>query len=55
MLTARGRPEDMLRGFAARPATFPQIRRYADELTSGTGRDRFDFTIALMIDGLARR
>jgi AcrR family transcriptional regulator len=47
--------DEMLRRFAALPATFPNTRRYAAELTAGTGHDRFDFTIGLMIDGLARR
>jgi AcrR family transcriptional regulator len=46
---------ELLRRFAALPGTFPQTKRYAAELTSGTGHDRFDFTIALMLDGLARR
>ncbi len=49
--------DEMLRRFAALPGTFPQTRRYAAELTAGTGDDRFGFTIGLMIDGLpgARR
>ncbi len=47
--------DELLRRYAALPATFPQSRRYAAELTAGTGHDRFDFTIGLMIDGLARR
>jgi hypothetical protein len=34
---------------------FPQTKRYAAELTAGTGHDRFDFTLGLMIDGLAHR
>ena len=46
---------ELLRRFAALPDTFPQSKRYAAELTAGTGHDRFDFTIGLMIDGLARR
>ncbi|MFJ5292098.1 TetR/AcrR family transcriptional regulator [Streptomyces sp. NPDC088348] len=41
---------------AALPAeTFPHTTRYAAELTAGEGHDRFDFTVALMIDGLAHR
>lgn len=36
-------------------ATFPHTTRHAAELTAGTGHDRFDFTLALMIDGLAHR
>jgi len=43
---------ELLRRFAALPGTFPQTKRYAAELTAGTGHDRFDFTICLMIDGL---
>lgn len=47
--------EELLRRFAALPDTFPQTKRYAAELTSGTGHERFDFTIGLMIDGLTHR
>jgi len=47
--------EEMLRRFAALPGSFPQTRRYGAELTAGTAADRFDFTIGLMIDGLAHR
>jgi len=46
---------ELLRRFAALPGTFPQTKRYAAELTAGTSHDRFDFTIRLMIDGLAHR
>jgi len=46
---------ELLRRFAALPGTFPQTKRYAAELTAGTSHDRFDFTIGLMIDGLAHR
>jgi AcrR family transcriptional regulator len=46
---------ELLRRFAALPGSFPQTKRYAAELTAGTGHDRFDFTIGLMIGGLARR
>jgi hypothetical protein len=31
---------------------FPQIRRYATELTSGTGHERFDFTVSLIVSNL---
>ena len=31
-----------------------QTKRYAAELTSGTGHDRFDFTVKLILDGLQR-
>ena len=44
--------DELLRRFAALPDTFPHTKRYAAELTAGTGHDRFDFTIGLMIDGL---
>ena len=47
--------DELLRRFAALPGTFPHTKRYAAEVTAGTGHDRFDFTIGLMIDGLARR
>jgi AcrR family transcriptional regulator len=47
--------DELLRRYAALPATFPHAKRYAAEMTAGTGHDRFDFTIALMIDGLANQ
>ncbi|WP_329392905.1 TetR/AcrR family transcriptional regulator [Streptomyces lydicus] len=47
--------EELIRRFTALPAdTFPQTRRYAAELTSGTGHDRFDFTLGLIIDHLTQ-
>ena len=46
--------DELLRRFAELPDTFPQTKRYAVELTSGTGHDRFDFTINLILDGLQR-
>jgi AcrR family transcriptional regulator len=46
---------ELMRRFAALPDTFPQSKRYAAELTAGTGHDRFDFTIGLMIGGLVHR
>jgi AcrR family transcriptional regulator len=46
--------DELLRRFAALPAaTFPYVTRHAAELTAGDGHDRFDFTLALMIAGLA--
>jgi AcrR family transcriptional regulator len=45
--------DELLRRYAALPATFPHTKRYAAEITAGAGHDRFDFTIGLMIDGLA--
>jgi len=47
--------DELLGRFAALPDTFPHTKRYAAELTAGTGHDRFDFTIGLMTDGLAHR
>ncbi|WP_018680710.1 TetR/AcrR family transcriptional regulator [Actinokineospora enzanensis] len=44
--------DELLRRFGALPDTFPQTKRYAAELTAGTGHDRFDFTITLMLTGL---
>ena len=47
--------DELLRRFAALPPeTFPHTTRHAAELTAGEGHDRFDFTVTLMIDGLAR-
>jgi AcrR family transcriptional regulator len=48
--------DELLRRFTALPAeTFPHTTRHAAELTAGEGHDRFDFTVALVIDGLAHR
>ena len=47
--------DELLRRFAALPDAFPQTKRFAAELTSGAGHDRFDFTINLILDGLQRR
>ncbi|MFD3376586.1 MULTISPECIES: TetR/AcrR family transcriptional regulator [unclassified Streptomyces] len=48
--------DELLRRFAALPAeAFPHTTRHAAELTAGEGHDRFDFTLALMIEGLAHR
>ncbi|WP_329457189.1 TetR/AcrR family transcriptional regulator [Streptomyces sp. NBC_01497] len=44
--------DELLRRFAALPATFPHTKRYAAELTAGTIHDRFDFSVGLLIDGL---
>ncbi len=47
---------ELLRRLTALPAaTFPHTTRHAAELTAGEGHDRFDFTLGLMIDGLAHR
>jgi AcrR family transcriptional regulator len=48
--------DEMTRRLAALPAgAFPHTTRHAAELTAGDGHDRFDFALALMIDGLAGR
>lgn len=48
--------DELVRRFTALPAeSFPNTTRYAAELTAGEGHDRFDFTVGLMIDGLAAR
>jgi AcrR family transcriptional regulator len=42
--------------FARLPVdSFPNTVRFADELTSGQGHERFEFTIALLLDGLTQR
>jgi AcrR family transcriptional regulator len=47
--------EELLRRFDALPDGFPQTKRYAAELTAGTSQDRFNFTLGVIIDGLAHR
>lgn len=48
--------EELIRRFTALPEDqFSQTRRYAAELTSGTGHERFDFTLRLIIDSLTER
>ncbi|MEU8967989.1 TetR/AcrR family transcriptional regulator [Streptomyces monashensis] len=48
--------DELLRRFTALPAeTFPHTTRHAAELTAGEGHDRFDFTLGMLIDGLAHR
>jgi AcrR family transcriptional regulator len=48
--------DELMRRFTALPADqFPQTRRYAAELTSGTGHQRFDFTLSLIVDNLTQR
>jgi AcrR family transcriptional regulator len=48
--------DELRRRLTALPAeTFPHTIRYASEFTAGEGHDRFDFTLDLMIDGLAHR
>ncbi|MEA9986587.1 TetR/AcrR family transcriptional regulator [Subtercola sp. RTI3] len=49
-VVGREQRDEVLRRFSALPAdTFPNTRRYATELTSGTGHERFDFTVGLML------
>lgn len=45
--------EELLARFAALPDSFPQTKRYAAELTAGQAHERFDFTLGLLLDGLA--
>lgn len=45
--------EELLGRFAALPESFAQTRRYAAELTAGHGHERFDFTLGVLVDGLA--
>ncbi|GAA2064726.1 TetR/AcrR family transcriptional regulator [Catenulispora yoronensis] len=48
--------EELVRRFSALPeAEFPQTRRYAVELTSGRGHERFDFALGLLIESLEAR
>ncbi|SHN25706.1 Tetracyclin repressor, C-terminal all-alpha domain [Streptomyces yunnanensis] len=47
--------DELLSRFSHLPDTFPQTKRYAAELTAGTDHERFDFTVELMLGGLARR
>ena len=48
--------DELVRRLAAlTEAGFRHTRRHAAELTAGAGHDRFDFTLGLLIDGLAAR
>ena len=52
----RDEREELTRRLATLPADqFPQISRYAAELTAGTRHERFDFTLNLIIGNLAER
>jgi AcrR family transcriptional regulator len=45
--------DELVRRFEALPAdAYPQTRRYAAELTAGTGHERFDFTLGLIVNNL---
>jgi AcrR family transcriptional regulator len=47
--------DDLMHRLRALPAeTFPQTRRHAAELTAGTGHERFDFTIRIIVDHLTQ-
>jgi AcrR family transcriptional regulator len=46
---------ELVERFTALPADrFPNTRAHATELTSGSGHDRFEFTLNLIIDNLTR-
>ncbi|GAB3163582.1 TetR family transcriptional regulator ActII [Amycolatopsis stemonae] len=48
--------DELVERFTALPADrFPNTRRHAAELTSGTAHERFDFMLGLMIDNLTAR
>lgn len=52
-LPSRDDREDLVHRFRALPEEqFPQTRRYAAELTSGSGHERFDFTLGLILGDL---
>jgi AcrR family transcriptional regulator len=47
---------ELVERFERLPAnSFPNMVRFANELTSGSGYDRFDFTIGLILAGLHQR
>ena len=55
-VVGREERDELVRRFTALPADqFPQIRHYAAELTSGTGHERFDFTLGLIVGNLTSR
>ncbi len=48
--------DELIGRFTALPVDqFPQTRLHAAELTSGTGHERFDFTLSLIVDNLTQR
>jgi AcrR family transcriptional regulator len=54
LVVSREERDELVRRFTALPADqFPQTRRYAAELTSGTGHERFDFTLSVIVDNLS--
>jgi hypothetical protein len=45
--------EELVRRYTALPAgKFPHTRRHAADLISGSGHDRFEFTVGLIMDNL---
>jgi AcrR family transcriptional regulator len=48
------RTDDVRSRFEVLPDDFPQTRRYAAEITSGSPQDRFRFALDLLLDGLIR-
>jgi AcrR family transcriptional regulator len=53
-VVSREEQAELVRRFRALPAEqFPSITRYAAELTSGRGHERFDFTLGLIVANLA--
>lgn len=51
---SRADRDELVRRFTALPADrFPQITRYATELTSGVRHERFDFTLGLIVGNLS--
>jgi hypothetical protein len=44
--------EELRQRFENLPDTLPNIRRYAQQMTSGSGHDRFDFMLCLIINNL---
>jgi AcrR family transcriptional regulator len=56
LFVSREEHDELVRRFTALPADqFPHTRRYAAELASGTGDERFDFTLSLIVDNLTER
>ena len=55
LFVSREEHDELVRRLTALPADqFPQTRRYAAELTSGTGYKRFDFALSLIVDNLTQ-
>jgi AcrR family transcriptional regulator len=54
MANRRPDRDELQRRLSGLPDTFANTRKYVAELTAGSGHERFDFAIGLMLDGLAR-